>query len=402
MTSLAPDPLGHPRLRIGIVSVEFFDLKSGQMGGFGWATQQLAGFFQNRPELGVEIVFLPATPFTGQGEPPASIRGVRTIWRRGGAWRSWQALRREKLDLLISIDYQTPYLKTFLALPRTPIVVWVRDPWSPADKAKLDTLRLPGLPDTRPAGLFYYDYRNFRRIWQLGRLTRRRIVFGTTSPPLGDKIEPTFGIRPKEVVLLPNILTLTSDGGPRHPRPLVVFLARLDPVKRPWLALELARRVPEAEFWLLGKNHFQGKPGGWDQSESSLLPPNIRFLGHVGEEEKRRILSRAWVLLNTSIHEGLAVSFQEALACGVPLLSTVDMEDIAARFGIFVGAEPGDGSAALPRLETGLRTLLADDARRLQLGEAGRAWVTARHNATEFWKSFCQLAASAGVHLPVQ
>jgi len=402
MSPPASSSVDQPRFRIGIVSVEFFDLKSGQMGGFGWATQQLAGFFQSRPELGVDIVFIPATPFTGQGEPPSIIHGVRVVWRRGGAWPSWRALKREKLDLLISIDYQTPYLKTFLALPRTPILVWVRDPWSPTDKAKLDTLRLPGLAEVRPAGLFYYDYRDFHRVWQLAKLLGRRIIFGTTSPPLGEKVEATFGIRPKEVALLPNILTLTPDGEPRHPRPLVIFLARLDPVKRPWLALELARRVPEAEFWLLGKNHFQGKPGGWNPGENASLPANVRLLGHVGEVEKRRILSRAWVLLNTSIHEGLAVSFQEALACEVPLLSTVDMENIAERFGIFVGAEPGDGLAALPRLEAGLRALITDEPRRRKLGQAGRAWVNSRHNAVEFWKSFRRLAASAGVHLPDQ
>jgi glycosyltransferase involved in cell wall biosynthesis len=400
MSSPASTSASQRRYRIGIVSVEFFDLKAGQMGGFGWATQQLANFFQSRPELGVDIVFIPATPYNGQGEPPATLHGVRVIWRRGGAWRSLQALRREKLDLLVSIDYQTHYQKTFLARLRTPILVWVRDPWSPDDKRKLDTLRLPGRPEDRPAGLFYYDYRDFRRIWQLGKIVRRKVVFGTTSPPLGEKVEPTFSIRPKEVALLPNIVTLTPDGGPRHPRPAVLFLARLDPVKRPWLALELARRVPEAEFWLLGKNHFQGKPGGWDQGEPSSHPSNVRFFGHVGETEKRRLLSRAWVLLNTSIHEGLAVSFQEALACGVPLLSTVDMEDIAARFGIYVGAEPGDGLAAVPRLEAGLRALLADDSRREKLGEAGRAWVNGRHNATEFWKSFRRLAATAGVPLP--
>ncbi len=94
------------------------------------------------------------------------------------------------------------------------------------------------------------------------------------------------------------------------------------------------------------------------------------------------------MLVNTSVHEALAVSLQEALAARTPLLSCVDAEGIASRFGIYAGRHPGDGLAALPGLRSGLGRLLADDTLRARLGEDGRAWIRGRHTPTHFLDAF--------------
>ena len=49
------------------------------------------------------------------------------------------------------------------------------------------------------------------------------------------------------------------------------------------------------------------------------LPPNIKVLGHVEGILKHQLVSSAWVLVNTSIHEALPTSFLEALARETPL-----------------------------------------------------------------------------------
>ena len=146
------------------------------------------------------------------------------------------------------------------------------------------------------------------------------------------------------------------------------MLGRLDPIKRPWVAVEVARRLPEAEFLLLGGNHFEG-PGSWQPRD---LPPNVRLLGHLDGSEKQELLRRSWALLNTSIHEGLPISFQEALAAGVPLVAPLDPERVVSRFGMHVGEWDGDGLDAVEPLASGLARLLADEPLRTRLGAAGR------------------------------
>jgi hypothetical protein len=72
--------------------------------------------------------------------------------------------------------------------------------------------------------------------------------------------------------------------------PRVVFLARLDPYKRPWLFVELARRFPGVGFLLLGRTHFSGL-GSWTPE---AVPPNLKVMGHLDGAEKLRLLASAW------------------------------------------------------------------------------------------------------------
>jgi glycosyltransferase involved in cell wall biosynthesis len=174
----------------------------------------------------------------------------------------------------------------------------------------------------------------------------------------------------------------------------VIFLGRLDPIKRPWLFMELARRFPAVEFLMLGKSHFQG-PGSWPIKD---LPANVKLLGHVDGELKHQLLSSAWLLVNTSIHEALANSFLEALACETPLLSCNNREGIASRFGIYTGRWPGDGMSGLSAFAHGLERLIEDTERRTRLGQAGRQWVEQTHNGTTFLSAFDKLCERAGMN----
>jgi hypothetical protein len=99
--------------------------------------------------------------------------------------------------------------------------------------------------------------------------------------------------------------------------------------------------------------------------------------------------------VNTSPHEALAVSFQEALAARTPLLACVDTEGVVSRFGVCAGRFPGDGLDALPSLRAGLEQLLGDDDLRGRLGREGRDWVCGRHTPERFMHAFRALAEAA-------
>jgi glycosyltransferase involved in cell wall biosynthesis len=106
------------------------------------------------------------------------------------------------------------------------------------------------------------------------------------------------------------------------------------------------------------------------------------------------------VLVNTSIHEGLSVSFLEALAHEVPIVASVDPDTVVSRFGLFTGRAPGTGTELLPRFEEALRRLLEDVALRTMLGRAGREWVEATHATATFLAAFGEMARRAGAKLP--
>jgi glycosyltransferase involved in cell wall biosynthesis len=381
---------GRP-IKLGVVANEFFDLELGRMGGFGWATRQVARCFQAEPSRGVEVVFLSGEPRAAGGK--GEVHGTRLLLQPESRLEHLRRLRAERLDLLLMIDYRPSYRFFARALPRTPILVWVRDPRPPEDVAKIATLRIPGAAHVRPAGVDPIDCTSLAGVVRLSRWLRRPVLFATPAPFLGGKVKGTYGVEAEEVFFLPNIIDLDAGTVTKHPQPRVVFLARLDPYKRPWLAMKLAQQFPEVEFLFLGQAYVRGE-GAW---EPGPLPANVRLLGHLDGDEKVHVLSSAWALVNTSIHEGLAVSFLEALACETPVLSCQDPERVVSRFGIYTGRCDGDGLDGLPRLTEGLRQLLRDGERRSELGRSGRQWVARTHSRARFLEAFGALRARAGV-----
>ncbi|MDT7541861.1 MAG: hypothetical protein QOE33_1765 [Acidobacteriota bacterium] len=382
-------------IKLGIVANEFFDLRLGRMGGFGWAARQVARCFVDEPSLGVEVVFLTNAFGVGNGQPETSVHGTRLVSFNRGRLENLRRLRAERLDLLLGIDYRPNYRFFYHALPRTPIVNWVRDPRTPADVAKINTLRLPEACATQPEGVEPIDCSSLARVVRMSRLLSRNVLFATPAPHLAQKCEGAYGVRKRELFFLPNIIDLDTGALTKSTRPRVVFLGRLDPCKRPWLFVKLAEQFPHVEFLFLGRAHFES---GAARGVGATLP-NVRFMGHVGEEEKARALSSAWVLVNTSIHEGLAISFLEALACETPILSCQNPGGIASRFGIYTGHFDGDGLEGLPHLVAGLEHLVGDEELRLRLGREGRSWVRETHSRAHFLTAFRDLCARAGVAL---
>ena len=370
-------------MKIGILANEFGDPALGRMGGFGWAARETARLLLAHPELGLEPVFLHGD----RRHPGGAIHGVRVVPRGREHLRHVLRLRAERLDLLLAIDWRPGYRGTALALPRTPLVVWVRDPRTPEDVRRVASVRIPGAPDREPAGLSAIDCTSLARVAAISRLLRRRVALVTPEPSLEARLQGTYGLRGR-LGLLPNPVAVPPRPEAKSERPSVAFLGRLDPYKRPWLLVSLARAMPEVEFTAAGSANFGGA-GGWRPPADT--PPNLRFVGHVDGAVKERLLSRAWVLVNTSVHEGLAVSFLEALACRTPLLAFVDTGGVVSRFGASAGPEEGSGEAGLPRLEAALRRLLGDGALRARLGREGRDWVLATHGEERFLGAFRRL-----------
>jgi hypothetical protein len=79
------------------------------------------------------------------------------------------------------------------------------------------------------------------------------------------------------------------------------------------------------------------------------------------------------------------------------VLSCIDTEEVASRFGVYVGRHDGSGMDAIPAFVEGLRGLLGDHERRARLARDGQAWVTGVHNRDRFLEAFRGLCVQARV-----
>ena len=93
--------------------------------------------------------------------------------------------------------------------------------------------------------------------------------------------------------------------------PVVLWMARMAPVKNPSLALEVARLLPEINFLMAGGGEL------FNQIKDQA-PPNTLLLSWVNAAE---VISAADVFLSTSLNEGIPYSLLEVLSAGVPVVA---------------------------------------------------------------------------------
>ena len=383
-------------LTVGIVANEFYDPELGRMGGFGMNALLAARALSTAADDAIRPIFLsgehraaptrpwrPAPRLLGTSNTfPILLRGRRARWLR--------LLRELDVDVLLTVEHRPTYNEAIDALPTTPIIVWVRDPRPQEDLEKIETLAIPG-EAARPLGIEPNDSSSFGPIWRRARDEGRPLATVSPAPVfLSSKASTAYGIPDLEMRFLGNALEPMAALPRPTARPSVLFIGRLDPIKRPWLFAELARRFPQVDFLMLGQPHFSGAGAG--TAWMTTAPTNLRVLAHVDGPQKDELLAGAWVLVNTSIHEALPTSFLEALHCGVPLLSCHDPEEVTSRFGTYVGRFDGDGMDALPAFVDGLEQLLDDQGMRERLGETGREWVLTHHTRSRFLADFTALA----------
>ncbi|MFH5833515.1 glycosyltransferase family 4 protein [Halalkalibaculum sp. DA3122] len=384
--------LGIP-LKVGIVANEFFDTSIGRVGGFGWAAKRAAQVLSNHPESYCDVCFLTADKI-GNGSEKKVSQDIPYVPLNGNRLQNFSKMFFSRIDILLTIDYRISYRGVFNALPFTPIVVWVRDPWSPQDVDKIMSLKIPGKEDVKPAGIYE------KNTQQLSEYANRKfpkppkVKLANKMPYMRESNEAVYGLPESEYVLPnPSVLDYTYVEIEKARKPTVIFLGRLDPIKRPWVFIELARKFPNVNFLMLGQNHFNGN-NGWSLGE---VPENVKMLGHVTGEEKLKLLSSAWVLVNTSIHEEAPVSVLEAFALETPVLSYEDWGGLVERYGITIGQHKGTGLEGLLDLEEALNRLLSNDELRRKYGKEARYYVETEHNNEIFLSSFRRICLDSGV-----
>lgn len=165
----------------------------------------------------------------------------------------------------------------------------------------------------------------------------------------------------------------------------IIFLGRLETQKRAWLFCEVAKRMPQYEFNVMGK-FFRNV----DINKKMLEPymdgsiKNLHFLGHLENEEKAKVIREAKILLNTSIWEGIPISWLEVLEKGTLIVSNLNNEDLPRKFGICTGDNLGDGFDNIDKYCDAIAKLIENDELRNKLANEAIQYIRERHSVDRF------------------
>jgi len=106
----------------------------------------------------------------------------------------------------------------------------------------------------------------------------------------------------------------------KDPKPTIIFFSRIKKYKQPYHVLLAFRRVlkqmTNAKLVIAGK----GTECLFKYLRRLKIDHATEIYGEVDEETKSRLLSRAWVLVQTSRKEGFGITVLEAAICGTPTI----------------------------------------------------------------------------------
>jgi glycosyltransferase involved in cell wall biosynthesis len=143
----------------------------------------------------------------------------------------------------------------------------------------------------------------------------------------------------------------------KEPTPTVVFLGRLNAMKRPDDAIEAVRTIrarhPDVRLWVLGD-------GPRLEELQRRNDEFVELFGHVSATERELRLARAHVLVATSVREGWGLNVSEAAACGTPAIGYAVpglVDSVPASGGLLVEPGPAALAGALDDFFAGTTTL---------------------------------------------
>lgn len=339
-------------LHVCLICVEIFAW--GKYGGFGRATRLIGRELSRR---GVRVTAV--VPRRSGQKPEEMLDGIRVL-----SFPKTDMLEQFQLYKVIDADVyhsEEPSFGTYLAhlaMPHKKHMITFRDTRRISDW--WTEFWLPSLSHKQVlTNILYEDnllvHHAVRRMD--ARFAAAKILKPIVVKKYRLKTAPEF--LPTPVAVPENI--------EKSNHPTLCLLGRLDRRKRPQIFFELAAAFPQIRFIAVGRSRDPEWNHELRRRYGSL--PNLEFRGFLDQfngDGHRKILEKSWILVNTSAREGLPNSFLEAASYGCAILSEVDPDGFASRFGIHAA----DGDFAI-----GLRTLLHENLWQKR-GALGREFVS--------------------------
>lgn len=162
-------------------------------------------------------------------------------------------------------------------------------------------------------------------------------------------------------------------------REFVLWVGRIDPhQKKPARFLEVARRIPDCAFVMIGPKDDE-HPDHYDWiTENAREIPNLRFEGFILPDEIHEYFRRAKLLVSTSDYEGFGNVFLEAWRYETPVVTLH-----YTLHGVITDKTAGLHSGSMDQLVEDVDSLRRDPDKRKQLGKNGRACVRDRYSFEE-------------------
>jgi hypothetical protein len=363
------------KIKVALIVDEYFGAVDTAFGGYGFLARRYIAKYLPNSEIEIEVLI-------GKGKYNFKsenyiVDGIKVYKLPRRKWFASRWLSKKDYTLYLSIELTYSYILECEKNINKKLVLWIQDPRPQYEWDEINTVKLFPEPS-------YYNQKIYDLVNQWYK--NGRVKFISQGYFLNEKAIDLYNLdKDIQIEYLPNPIDIDPNFvyDSRVKENIIIFLGRIESVKRGWLFCEIAKQLPKYQFYVLGKT-FRDDGKNSEIMNKYMDVPNLHFVGHVDGEEKIAFLKRAKILINTSIHEALPISFLEALSYGTVLVSNRNPENLTGKFGIHVGDVLGDGFDKVELYSNAVRQLMLNDSLRNELAVQAIEYVKKIHNVEDF------------------
>lgn len=379
------------KIKVGLLVEEFYDKDLGGFGGYGILAREYIARYIPSEEIEIEVII-------GSNKK----KKIKTIERDGikinylpknyssklnidfvYLYLVKKFFKEKKFDIYLSIEMSKIAYEVMRIEKDKKLIMWIQDPRPLSDWEEIKTVSFSNEYDS------YINYYNKweKKIQTLLKklIEEKRLVLISQGEFLKEKAKKLYKLSDDiSIKYFPNPVEIKDNFNIKEKKNSVLFLGRLTAVKRPWIYFELAKKLPQYTFYVCGQGEELK-----DIIKKYSKVKNLKFMGHVSGEKKDKILRESKILVNTSIHEAIPVSFLEAISYGLKIVSCQNPDNITENNGYSTGLVLGDGFDKIDVFKLGIEKCLNEyneEEIRKSIKE-----IKENHNINKFIKNIREL-----------
>lgn len=367
------------KIKVGLIIDEFFGGAGTAYGGYGFLARKYVAKYIPNEDIEIDVLL-------GRGSKNKFFAkkyheddvDLYYLPKRKFASELW--LKKQKYDIYLSIELTTNWILKCDKDARKKLILWIQDP---RPKSAWDNV-IDTMQSIKDPCFYNQKVYDIAHNWAI----KNRVKFisqGYSLNPLAMELYNLPAETPIQYLPNPIDIDFEFEFDITKKKKQIIFLGRLEAQKRAWLFCEIAKKMPEYEFYVLGQyfRHKEDNKRMLEKYENDNIP-NLHFVGHIDGDKKQNLIKESRILLSTAIWEGIPISWLEALSYGTVLVSDLERESLAEQFGIFVGTVPGDGFDGIDKFIPAIREIMENDEFYSNKAVQAIEYVRNTHNIKRF------------------